>query len=322
MIKKLAAFLVIGLVSIPVGSPAGVFWSDEVTRTIYRGDLDGLNVSVVVAPPDSANPGALALDPVAGKIYWAAFDDPNFTGEVRRADLDGTGVETITSVGKGPPGGLAVNRKDHKLYFTDPSDCIPDCGTVRRIDLGGGTFEPLVFGSLPTRLTLDAKLGLMWWVSDWDDVIYRSPLDGGAKNPVITNTETQGIAVDGKGGKLYWTDAGAIHWAKLDGSSPEVVVGTGVVGPHAIALDLEAKNKKMYWTDRAAGKIQRANLDGSGVEDLFVGLPSPTGLAVLSDDDEDSDDENGDDESDDRPKMRFRTPPRGRHQGATDMSQK
>ena len=38
---------------------------------------------------------------------------------------------------------------------------------------------------------------------------------------------------------------------------------------------------KMYWTDLDTAKIQRANLDGSGVEDLVTsGLRNPTGLAL------------------------------------------
>ena len=38
--------------------------------------------------------------------------------------------------------------------------------------------------------------------------------------------------------------------------------------------------KKIYWTDAIEGKIQRANLDGSGVEDLVTGLVEPAGLAL------------------------------------------
>ena len=38
---------------------------------------------------------------------------------------------------------------------------------------------------------------------------------------------------------------------------------------------------KMYWAERVAGKIQRADLDGSNVEDLFTGITSPRGIAVL-----------------------------------------
>ena len=38
---------------------------------------------------------------------------------------------------------------------------------------------------------------------------------------------------------------------------------------------------KLYWTDRGTSKIQRSNLDGSGVEDLVTtGLSGPVGLAL------------------------------------------
>ena len=37
---------------------------------------------------------------------------------------------------------------------------------------------------------------------------------------------------------------------------------------------------RMYWTDQATDKIQRANLDGSAVEDLVSGLASPEGIAI------------------------------------------
>ena len=37
----------------------------------------------------------------------------------------------------------------------------------------------------------------------------------------------------------------------------------------------------MYWTDTGADKIQRSNLDGSGVEDLVTtGLDWPSGIAL------------------------------------------
>ena len=38
---------------------------------------------------------------------------------------------------------------------------------------------------------------------------------------------------------------------------------------------------KMYWTDLGIDKIQRANLDGTGVEDLITrGLSAPWGIAL------------------------------------------
>ena len=37
---------------------------------------------------------------------------------------------------------------------------------------------------------------------------------------------------------------------------------------------------KMYWTDAGTNKIQRANLDGTRIEDLVIGLSDPVGLAL------------------------------------------
>ncbi len=37
---------------------------------------------------------------------------------------------------------------------------------------------------------------------------------------------------------------------------------------------------QIYWVDPGAGKIQRANLDGSAVEDLVTGLDRPEGIAL------------------------------------------
>ena len=37
---------------------------------------------------------------------------------------------------------------------------------------------------------------------------------------------------------------------------------------------------RIYWTDKEAGTIQRANLDGTNIETLVTGLDEPTGLAL------------------------------------------
>ena len=41
-----------------------------------------------------------------------------------------------------------------------------------------------------------------------------------------------------------------------------------------------AEAQKIYWTDLGSGKIQRANLNGSQVEDVVTGLAAPRGLAL------------------------------------------
>ena len=106
--------------------------------------------------------------------------------------------------------------------------------------------------------------------------------------------DPRGIAVDGSGGAIYAVDAypneakpNEIRRFNLDGSGGEVLALRGMRGALAIALDLAGG--KIYWTapnrgdPKGTAKIGRANLDGTGVEDLLTvadGLISPQGIAV------------------------------------------
>ena len=48
-----------------------------------------------------------------------------------------------------------------------------------------------------------------------------------------------------------------------------------------LTLPLNTTAQKMYWTDEATGKIQRANIDGSNIEDLVTtGLEKPEAIAL------------------------------------------
>ena len=68
--------------------------------------------------------------------------------------------------------------------------------------------------------------------------------------------------------------------ADLDGSNSEILV-SGLTKARGVALDTTAD--KIYWADYGSDKIQRANLDGSEVEDLVTtGILGPRGLALDS----------------------------------------
>ena len=77
---------------------------------------------------------------------------------------------------------------------------------------------------------------------------------------------------------IYWTDAGTntIQRARLDGTHVEDLLPQGLIEPYGIAVAVGGG--KLYWTDWEVG-IQRANLDGSGVETL-VREARPNGIAV------------------------------------------
>src|SRR5712664_2072568 len=83
-----------------------------------------------------------------------------------------------------------------------------------------------------------------------------------------------GIVVDVAGGHIYWTNMGnpkandgTIDRADLDGTNITDVVPPGATWTPK-QLQLDAKNRKLYWSDREGMRVMRSNLDGSNIETL------------------------------------------------------
>jgi DNA-binding beta-propeller fold protein YncE len=84
-----------------------------------------------------------------------------------------------------------------------------------------------------------------------------------------------GIVVDLTAGHLYWTNMGnpvsndgSIERSDLDGSNVTHIVPPGnTFTPKQLQLD--EKNRKLYWCDREGMRIMRTNLDGSNIETLL-----------------------------------------------------
>ena len=82
--------------------------------------------------------------------------------------------------------------------------------------------------------------------------------------------------VDGDG-QVDLADARLIEAYHADPSDPSLPQGIGA------PVGTDAPAPMLYWTDADGDRIQRANLDGSGVEDVIdSGLVNPRGLAVDS----------------------------------------
>src|SRR5882762_1991522 len=83
-----------------------------------------------------------------------------------------------------------------------------------------------------------------------------------------------GIVVDVARGHIYWTNMGnpkandgTIDRADLDGTNVMNIVPSGATWTPK-QLQLDAKNRKLYWSDREGMRVMRANLDGSSIETL------------------------------------------------------
>jgi len=84
-----------------------------------------------------------------------------------------------------------------------------------------------------------------------------------------------GIVVDIAAGHIYWTNMGnspvvndgSIERADFDGRNITSIIGPGgTFTPKQLQLD--EKNRKLYWCDREGMRVMRANLDGSNIETL------------------------------------------------------
>src|SRR5467141_3857393 len=83
-----------------------------------------------------------------------------------------------------------------------------------------------------------------------------------------------GIVVDVAAGHIYWTNMGnpkandgTIDRANLDGTNVTNIVPPGKTWTPK-QLQLDAKNGKLYWSDREGMRVMRSNLDGSNIETL------------------------------------------------------
>lgn len=123
---------------------------------------------------DPASPFNIALDLAGGKMYWTTGADvsPSY---VRRANLDGTGEETLVVAERTKnTAGPALDLAHGKIYYTDQFG-----GDILRANLDGTDQEPLVNGlsspidialaiepvpELPTLLVLGiGTLSLIGW---------------------------------------------------------------------------------------------------------------------------------------------------------------
>ena len=111
---------------------------------------------------------------------------------------------------------------------------------------------------------------------DASDALYISLY---SRNPSVVLPNNGDISLgDVNGdGKVDGTDAMLLIRYLADPSDPALPSGIG----EPVGATTASQRWKLYWTDGGTDKIQRSNLDGSGVEDLVTtGLSRPDGLAL------------------------------------------
>jgi low density lipoprotein receptor-related protein 5/6 len=267
----------------PTHAADRIYWSNFDAAKISFANLDGSGGGDL--PTGTATvqePDGVALDPAAGRIYWANVGTG--ANAISFANLDGSGGADLTITGTmvKTPIGVAVDPVAGKIYWGSFFDTI----SLAKLDGSGGAVLDTTGASLsdPQGLVVDAAAGKIYWANAAGSggKIVFAKLDGSGGGDLsttgATTSQAAGVALDLAAGKIYWANAagGKISFARLDGSGGGdlTITGTTVGIPLGVALDLAAG--RIYFANRSPDRISSANLDGSGGADL------PTSTATLS----------------------------------------
>ena len=219
--------------------------------SIFRSDLNGRNMTTIIAPGDTFTPKQLQIDKPNGKLYWCDREGMR----VMRANFDGSRIETLVDTSRGDPRpgadpakwcvGVAIDVDAGKLYWTQKGGDNAGEGRILRanLDIPKGqtptnrTDIELLYDELPEPIDLDLDLGsrMLYWTDRGDpprgNTVNRAPLEApqGKRPPpeiVFSNLmEGIGLALDPKHGRMFITDfAGSVYSANLDGSDPKTLL--------------------------------------------------------------------------------------------------
>jgi DNA-binding beta-propeller fold protein YncE len=219
--------------------------------SIERADLDGRSRKTIIPQGSTFTPKQLQIDKRNGKLYWSDREGMR----VMRSNLDGSNIETLvdTSHGDPRPGpdatkwcvGIAVDAGRGQIYWTQKG---PEKGGLGRLfrancEIPKGetaaqrTDVEVLFDGLPEPidLELDLKNRLLYWTDRGDpprgNTVNRASMDADSRtrpSPEIVYRhlmEGIGIAIDFKGGRMFFTDlAGSVYSAELDGSQKRTLL--------------------------------------------------------------------------------------------------
>ena len=224
-------------------APGRLFVLDISGNRVLSVNPDGSDRKVIVH--ECRMPDGIAVDVEGGHIYWTNMGVPNRNdGSIERADLDGRNRTTI----------------------------VPQ----------GGTFTP-------KQLQLDKQNGKLYWSDREGMRVMRANLDGSAVE-ILVQTGTSdsdrrdqtnwcvGIAVDAGRGQIYWTQKGPddAGLGRILRANIELPAGQSASNrtdievlfdglPEPIDLELDHKNRLLYWTDRGdpprGNTVNRAPID-------------------------------------------------------------
>jgi Low-density lipoprotein receptor repeat class B len=240
----------------------------------------------------------------------------DLSGQVMRANANGSDSKSIVAQSGSGPDGIAVDASKGHIYWTNMGKVSQDDGSIMRADLDGNNVTTIVPGGgafTPKQLKIDDKHRKLYWSDREGMRVMRANLDGSQiETLIITGTSDAdrkdqsrwcvGIALDVERGKVYWTQKGGdnANQGTIKRANIEIPKGEDAAHrsdvevlfanlPEPIDLDLDLNQRQMYWTDRGDNTISRAPMDARPGFDaskrtdrviLVTGLHEAIGIAL------------------------------------------
>jgi DNA-binding beta-propeller fold protein YncE len=213
---------------------------------------------------------------------------------------DGSGRKTIVTNAR-LPDGIAVDVEACHIYWTNMGVPHLNDGSIERADLDGGNRKVIIPEGVtytPKQMHLDKENGKLYWCDREGMRVMRANLDGSQVETLVETGRGDkvradqsrwcvGITVDPKRRHFYWTQKGPdnggqgrIFRAGIDipkGESPNnrsdiEVLFDGL--PEPIDLELDLKNRVLYWTDRGdpprGNTVNRVPIDTKAAPEILV----------------------------------------------------
>src|SRR5882762_842560 len=248
-----------------------------------------------------------------GRLYFMDLA----AGRILTSNPDGSDLKTIVNEGRRLPDGIVVDVAGGHIYWTNMGNPKANDGTIDRADLDGTNVTNVVPPGAtwtPKQLQLDAKNRKLYWSDREGMRVMRSNLDGSKIETLVDTSHGDprpgpdltkwcvGIAVDAGRGQIYWTQKGPEKGGlgRLFRANSEIPKGETAARrtdvevlfdglPEPIDLELDLKNRLLYWTDRGdpprGNTVNRAPMDADSrtrpaPEILYQHLMEGIGIAI------------------------------------------